>query len=139
VAAEHVGGARVAMRLGGTGVTPGGGVIAADGVDFGQGSVGRGELGVETHGFKQEAEAVILAAFHAVELGQVKIGARIGGLSLDPGALFGHLAAGFGAEGDIHDFFAPETHAGAPIRRICTSATLVLVGPVMTRSPRGAK
>lgn len=139
MAAEHVGGARVAISLGGAGVAPGGGVIAAHGIDFGQGGVGGGELGVEPHGFEQQAERLILAAFDAVELGQVKIRARIGGLASDPGPLFGHVAARLAAERDLHDLVAPETHAGAPISMICTSATLVLVGPVMTRSPRGAK
>ena len=51
MAAEHVGGARVAISLGGAGVAPGGGVIGSNGVYFGERGVGLRERGVKAHGF----------------------------------------------------------------------------------------
>jgi hypothetical protein len=44
---------------------------------------------------------------------------------------------GLGIERRLNYFFAPEAHLAAPTKMMRTSATLVFVGPVITRSFNG--
>ena len=132
------------MLLGGGSMTPCGGIVGLDDVDFGERGLGVGEGWVEPDCLEEKAESVFMAGGDAIELRELVVGARIAWLALDPGALFGDLNAGFVVEGEVYRL-APETHnfARRPEARVTriirTSATLVFVGPVFTRSPRDSK
>ena len=91
-------------------MTPGGGVIVAEDVHFGEGSVGGGETGVEADGFEEESEGFLGLEGHPVQLRQVVVGLGIGRLAGNLGALFFDVGPGLAIEGKIDDLFAPETH-----------------------------
>jgi len=98
------------------GVTPRCPIIFPDRIDFGQGHVCLSVSRIQPDRLEQKAQRFILPPFDAVELRQVKIRLRIGGLAADPGALLGDLMIGLVAEGRVDHFFAPETHFRDPIR-----------------------
>src|SRR5262249_62226 len=126
---------RFARGLRGTCVSPGGGVVGTDRVNFSEGSMRFGECGGEADGFQQQTERFILPAAHAVEAGEITVWLGVGGFLRDPGALLVDVFLRLLVEREIDDVLAPETHLRFPISNRRTSITLVLVGPVLTRSP----
>ena len=120
-------------------MAPGGGEVVTQDVHFRQRGVGFGEGRVEADGFKKQSESFLGLEGHAVQLRQMVIRLGVGGLAEDPGTLLFDVRLGLAIQGEIDDFFAPETRSFDPTRIKRTSITLVLVGPVMIRSPRGSK
>ena len=107
---EHFDDARDAVGFGEAGVTPGGGVIVAQDVHFGQGGVGRGEIGVEADGFEEESEGFLGLESDAVQLRQVIVGIWVRWLTSNPGTLLQDMRLGLAIEGEIDDLLAPEAH-----------------------------
>ena len=98
------------MLLGEGGVAPGGGVVGSDYVEFSEGDVGVGEGRVEADGFEKETQGVVGPEGDPVELGEMVVGAGVGGVAGDPGTLFGDLGGGLVVEGGVDHFAAPEGH-----------------------------
>src|ERR1035438_9376354 len=114
VPVEQLQSARIAGALGLAGVPPRGPVILADGINLGQRDVGFAEPLVQPHRFEQQRQRFLLAALHAIELGQVEIGTRIARLARDPCPLLVHVAFGLMAERRLNRFVPPETHPRNP-------------------------
>ena len=94
---------------------------------------------VQADGLQKQSERFFVPALDPVQLRQIIVGTRVARLPLDPRALFLDMEAGLVAKREMDDFLTPETHFPYPIRTIRTSMTLVLVGPVITRSPSDSK
>ena len=136
-AAEHFHDARDSVGLGEPGVAPGGGQIVADDVQLRQGRVRFSEVRIEADRFEQQSESLIGLERHPVQLRQMVIRLGVGRFAQNPGPLFVDVGLCLPIESEIDDLFAPETHAFDATRIRRTSITLVFVGPVITRSPRG--
>src|SRR5579872_684660 len=127
------------MALSRPGVLPRGTIVFAHDVHLRQRDVGVGERLVEPNRFEQQRQRFVRSPVDAIELRQVVVRPRVGRLARDPGALLFDVLARFVVERGLDDLLAPEAHRFAPTSTIRTSITLVLVGPVINRSPSGSK
>jgi len=115
------------------------GIVCADGVNLSEGHVRVGAGVVEPHGFEQQRQGFAWLPLDAIELRQVVPRPRVLRLARDPFLLFANVHGSFVVQRKIDHVFPPEGHACSPTRMSRTSMTLVLVGPVTTRSPKPSK
>ncbi len=93
-------------------MAPRGGVLGAYGINFGERDVRIRESVVQPDCLEQQRDGIVLASLDAVQLRQLKIGARIRGIARDPLPLRVDVAARFERERRLNHFFAPEAHFG---------------------------
>jgi len=116
-------------------VTPCSRIVGAHSVDFGQRDMRVRVCGIQAHRFEQQRQRIFLPLLHTIKQRQVVPGLCIPRLTGDPFLLLADVFGSFAVERRLDDVFAPEAHGCAPTRINRMSITLVLVGPVITRSP----
>ena len=86
-------------------VSPGGGVIVENGVEFHQGDVRIGVAVVEAGGVQKQRQSFLAPVCHAIELGEMKVGLGVRGFPRDPGLLLVDETESVLVESGLDDFF----------------------------------